>query len=104
MLDCDFVRGHYFQQTMPSNGCSETSTTSSNRTPKSVTVENGTDANSGPGNILDSGHMRSNSEKRGTEYLGNGVNEMTDDEVFVVNWDGPSDPSNPKKYALYLVS
>ncbi|PPQ78471.1 hypothetical protein CVT25_011866 [Psilocybe cyanescens] len=44
------------------------------------------------------GQVRSNSEKRRAERVCNGDKAITDSEVLLVDWDGPSDPSNPKNW------
>ena len=42
--------------------------------------------------------LDTNSEHTQAEEGGN----KDDEDVLIVDWDGPDDPQNPKKYVLYL--
>ncbi|PPQ81816.1 hypothetical protein CVT25_013652 [Psilocybe cyanescens] len=55
------------------------------------------DSISGSGNVPE-GQVRSNSERMRAERVCNGDKATTNNEVLLVDWDGPSDPSNPKNW------
>uniref|UniRef100_A0A8H8CER2 Major facilitator superfamily (MFS) profile domain-containing protein n=1 Tax=Psilocybe cubensis TaxID=181762 RepID=A0A8H8CER2_PSICU len=76
---------------MPSDGCSNADTVSSSRPPKTVGTRTVKAADAPTG---EHGSASENDAK----YLENGDKEQTEEDMVIVDWDGPSDTSNPKNW------